>query len=98
MVIYFKMNEISEEIQRLQLKLLELEKKKESEEKNKTLMNPNFKVIEEILIEKKNNIKKNNYSKSAILARYYDQQMVMRLEPIYNILKIMDERLTKLEE
>jgi hypothetical protein len=40
----------------------------------------------------------NSYSKSVPLARYFDQQLITRLEAIYNILQTFDERLKKLEE
>ena len=43
-------------------------------------------------------IERNRYSKSVKLARYYDQQRVTYLEAIYNSLKIIDERLIKLEK
>ena len=57
----------------------------------------NFKVINDLLIEKTNNINSNKYSKSVPLARYYDQELVTHLEAIYNILQNVDNRLKKLE-
>ena len=56
-----------------------------------------FKIVPAVK-EKKTNITNNRYSKSVPLARYYDQQLVTQLEAIYNILQIIDERLTKLEQ
>ena len=94
------MSLVTEEIQQLQLRILELEKqKKEKDESDKkTSIDHNFKVINDLLTEKTTAINNNRYSKSVPLARYYDQELVTHLEAIYNILQIVDERLTKLEE
>jgi len=94
------MSSVSEEIQQLQIRILELEKqKKEKDENDKiTSIDHNFNVINDLLTEKKKNIKNNKYSKSVPLARYYDIELVTHLEAIYNILEIIDKRLTKLEE
>jgi hypothetical protein len=94
------MSSVTEEIQQLQLRILELEKqKKEKDESDKkTSIDHNFNVINDVLTEKKTAIDNNRYSKSVPLARYYDQQLVTHLEAIYNILQIVDERLKKLEE
>ena len=93
------MSSVTEEIQQLQLRILELEKqKKEKEESDKTSIDYNFNVISELLDKKKTAITNNRYSKAVPLARYYDQELVTHLEAIYNILHIIDDRLTKLEE
>ena len=94
------MSSVTEEIKQLQLRMLELEKqKKEKDESDKkTLINYNFKVIDDLLTEKKSAINNNKYSKSVPLARYYDQELVTHLEAIYNILQNVDERLRKIEE
>ena len=94
------MSSITEEIQQLQLRILELEKQqKEKDESDKnTSIENNFKVINDVLTEKKTAINNNRYSKSVPLAGYYDEQLVRRLEAIYNILQIVDERLKKIEE
>ena len=94
------MSSVPEEIQQLQLRILELEKqKKEKDESDKkTPIDHNFKVINDLLTEKKTTINNNRYSKSVPLARYYDQELVTHLEAIYNILQIVDERLKKLED
>ena len=94
------MSSVPEEIQQLQLRILELEKqKKEKDESDKkTSIDHNFKVINDLLTEKKTAINNNRYSKSVPLARYYDQKLVTHLEAIYNILQIVDERLKKLED
>jgi hypothetical protein len=94
------MSSITEEIQQLQLRILELEKqqKEKDESDKKTSIEHNLKVINDVLTEKKTAINNNRYSKSVPLARYYDQELVRHLEAIYNILQIVDERLKKLEE
>jgi hypothetical protein len=94
------MSSVTEEIQQLQVRILELEKqKKEKDESDKkTSIEHNFKVINDVLTEKKTAINNNRYSKSVPLARYYDQELVTHLEAIYNILQIVDERLKKLED
>jgi hypothetical protein len=94
------MSSVTEEIQQIQLRILELEKqqKEKDEFDKKTSIDHNFKVINDVLTEKKSAIKNNRYSKSVPLARYYDQKLVTHLEAVYNILQIVDERLKKLEE
>jgi len=94
------MSSVTEEIQQLQVRILELEKQKKEKDENdkKTSIDHNFKVINDLLTEKKTAINNNRYSKSVSLARYYDQELVTHLEAIYNILQIVDERLKKLEE
>ena len=77
---------------------MEKQQKEKDEGDKKTSIEHNFKVINDVLTEKKTNIKMNRYSKSIPLARYYDEQLVTRLEAIYNILQIVDERLKKIEE
>ena len=94
------MSSVTEEIQQLQLRILELEEqqKEKDESDKKTSIDHNFKVINDVLTEKKTAINNNRYSKSVPLARYYDQQLVTHLEAIHNILQNVDERLKKLEE
>jgi hypothetical protein len=85
----------TEEIQQLKLRLLELEKQ-EKDEIHKVNYN-SFKVINNLLTEKKNAIQRNRYSKSNPFAKYHDQETLTYLESFYNILQNMDERLKKLE-
>ena len=72
--------------------------KQKDESYKKTSIDHNFKVINDLLTEKKTAINNNRYSKSVPLAKYYDQELVTYLESIYNILQIIDERLKKLED
>ena len=77
------MHSVTDEIDQLQLKILELEKLKILElEKQKKLIDYNFNVINDILTEKKTSINNNRYSKSIPLARYNDEQLVIQLEAI----------------
>jgi len=94
------MSSVTEQIRQLQLRILELEKqqKEKDEIDKKTSIDHNFKVINDVLTEKKTAINNNRYSKSVPLARYYDQELVTHLEAVYNILQIVDERLKKIEE
>ena len=94
------MSSITEEIQHLQLRILELEKQKKEKDENdkKTSIDHNFNVINDLLTKKKTAITKNRYSKSVPLARYYDEELVTHLDAIYNILHILDDRLQKLEQ
>ena len=96
------MNTITKEIQQLQSKIIELEKQQKIQKQlvhdKKTSINHNFNILNDFLTDKKMRIERNRYSKSARLARYYDQQSVIYLEAIYNSLKIIDERLIKLEK
>ena len=93
------MSSITEEIQQLQVRILELEKQKKEKDENdkKTSIDHNFKVINDLLTEKKTLIK-SRYSREALLVGSYNQQLVTHLESIYNILQILDERLKKLED
>jgi hypothetical protein len=94
------MSSVTEEIQQLHLKILKLkkQKKEKDESDNKTSIDHNFKVINDVLTKKKIAINNDRYSRSVPLARYYDQELVTHLEACYNILQIVDERLKKLEE
>ena len=94
------MDSYAEEMKILKYRILELEKKKKKNDdfNKKTSIEHNFTVINEVLIDKVNDINNNSYSKSVPLARYYDQELVTRLDAIYNILQIIDERVKKLED
>ena len=98
------MNSIDTEIQQLQARIAELEKiKKESVESDsfKLIDNPsvadNLVIINNILKEKKQAIVNNRYSSAVPLARFYDQELVTRLEAIINILQQFNKRLIRLE-
>jgi len=91
---------ITDEIQHLQLRILQLEKQKKEEEESlskKESIDYNFEIISSVINDKKTAIKKNIYCKSSQLARYNDLLLVKHIEAIYNILKILDYRLSDLE-
>jgi hypothetical protein len=87
---------VHEEIEQTQLKILNLERQQNVKD-TKSSIHYNFNVINDVLNAKKNSIDTNRYS-GAQLARYYDQELVTHLEAMYNILQILDDRLSKLEE
>ena len=93
------MSSISDEITRLQLRMFELEKQQQIEKEtlNKTSISHNFATITDLLTKKKTAIKSNSYAKGVQLARYYDEELVTHLEAIYNILQILDTRLSNIE-
>ena len=98
------MNSIDTEIQQLQARIAELEKiKKESAESDSfklienTSVADNLNIINNILKEKKKAIVNNRYSSAVPLARFYDQELVTRLEAISNILQQFNKRLIRLE-
>jgi hypothetical protein len=91
---------ITNEIQHLQLRIIQLEKQKKEEEESlskKESIDYNFEIISGVINDKKTAIKKNIYCKSSQLARYNDLLLVKHLDAIYNILKILDDRLSDLE-
>jgi hypothetical protein len=57
-----------------------------------------LKNLEEIIDAKRKQIESNSYSKSIPLARFYDQEKLAFLEPIFNMLKNIQERLDVLEK
>jgi hypothetical protein len=93
------MSSISDEITRLQLRMFELEKQQQIEKEtlNKTSISYNFATITDLLAKKKTAITNNRYAKNVPLARYYDEELVTHLEAIYNILQILDTRLSNIE-
>jgi len=98
------MNSIDTEIQQLQARIAELEKiKKESAEAepfkliDSLSVADNLVIINNILKQKKQAIINNRYSTAVPLARFYDQELVTRLEAISNILQQFNKRLIRLE-
>lgn len=87
------------EIDELKLKIIELEKEQEQKDLiyKKTSIEYNLQVIEKTLEKINNDIIQNKYSKSIPLAKFYDEKLVSYLEPIYNLLKITNERLDNIE-
>jgi hypothetical protein len=116
------MSIFNDEIQKLQSRILELEKLKREEEihhsKKKESIEHNFKIINNILNNKKTfidnkrsyieNKYRENINKSDIdrimndknnkYGAYEEQQVFTYLEAIYNILQMLDKRLSNLED
>jgi len=82
---------------RLKLSTLEEQKRIETEREAEKKEFP-LKTLEDIIDEKKKKIERNNYSKSVPLAQFYDREKVAYLEPIFNMLKNIQERLEVLEK
>jgi hypothetical protein len=66
--------------------------KKEAEKKANSI-----EVLNVIINEKKKQIANNNYSRSLPLARFYDEEKVRYLEPIFYMLQDIQKRLAILE-
>ena len=56
-----------------------------------------LKILETIIDEKKKKIEANRYSKGAVLAQYYDIEKVAMLQPTFDMLKNIQQRLEILE-
>jgi hypothetical protein len=93
------MSQLDSEINALRIRLATLEEQKrvDSETASENKAFP-LKTLESIIDEKRKQIERNSYSKNIPLARFYDQEKLAFLEPIFNILKNIQERLDALEE
>jgi hypothetical protein len=88
--------DIELEVVRNRLTYLEKQKKNEEQKQIEKINNP-LKTFEMIIDEKRKQIDRNSYSKSIPLARFYDQEKLAMMEPIYHMLKNIQDRLTVLE-
>jgi hypothetical protein len=93
------MSQLDSELNALRIKLATLEEQKriESETASEKKAFP-LKALEGIIDEKRKKIERNSYSRCPPLARFYDQEKVEYLEPIFNMLKSIQERLDALEK
>jgi polyphosphate kinase len=82
------MSQLDSELNMLRIRLAALEEQKriELETASEKKAFP-LKTLEGILDEKRKKIERNSYSKSVPLARFYDQEKLAFLEPIFNMLK-----------
>jgi len=93
------MSQIENEINMLRNKLIGLEEQKRFEtEKEKEKRDNPLNVLKNIIDEKRRTINRNSYSKSIPLARFYDQEKLEMMEPIFNMLKDIQDRLEFLEK
>jgi hypothetical protein len=89
------MNTIDHELMILHAKIAELEEKKRRDEERKT--NP-IMILENFIEVKKQCVERNSYSNNLPLARKYDQEKILMIEPVLIVLKNLLERVAKLEE
>jgi hypothetical protein len=89
------MNSIDNQLMILHAKIAELEEKKrrEDERRNNPIM-----VLENFVEIKKQAVERNSYSNNLPLARKYDQEKILMIEPVLIVLKDLLERVAKLEE
>jgi len=89
------MNSIDNQLMILHAKIAELEEKKrrEDERRNNPIM-----VLENFVEIKKQAVERNSYSNNLPLARKYDQEKILMIEPVLIVLKNLLERVEKLEE
>jgi histidyl-tRNA synthetase len=93
------MSQIENEINMLRDRLNGLEEQKRIEnEKEKEKRDNPLNVLKNIIDEKRRTINNNSYSRSNALARYYDQEKLEMMEPIFNMLKDIKDRLEILEK
>lgn len=85
-----------EEIEGIHLRVFDSETQETEKQKNSPIKY-DFNVIDDVLNVKKNRIKNSKYG-AGPLEKLRDQQLVRYLEAIYNILRNVDDRLSKLEE
>ena len=90
---------IDDEIEALKNKLNELEKAKEAKEiyNNKNDINKNFDILNNSINNRIKSVKEDSYSKSCIVAKFIDKDMIDPLQAIFNILSILNDKLNKLE-
>ena len=93
------MSQIENEINKLRDRLNGLEEQKRIEtEKEKEKRDNPLNVLKNIIDEKRKRIERNSYSKSNAIDRYYDQEKLEMMEPIFNMLKDIKDRLEILEK
>jgi len=83
----------------IQDKIEELEKQKMLDELKYKESNINYNIerLDKFIQTTNNQINNGRYSKSYPLEKWNDQRIISYLTPIYNLLKITNERLDKIE-
>jgi len=93
------MSQFDNEINLLKQRIINLEEQKKIQEETELKKNGNtLGSLKVIIDDKRNQIQKNRYSKSVPLARFYDIEKLGYLEPIFNMLKDLNDRLDFLEK
>jgi hypothetical protein len=93
------MSQLEKELNLVRIRLAALEEQKRIEIENvkKKKAFP-LDTLEDIIIEKRKQIERNSYSKSLSLAKFYDEEKLAVLEPIFDMLKNIQERLVIIEK
>jgi polyhydroxyalkanoate synthesis regulator phasin len=92
--------ELENEIETLKTKLLELENKKQKEKEynERSNINRNLDVIQKGINERTGKINGNRYSKSCIVTKFVDMEMIPQLQAIHNLFVTLNERIDNLEK
>jgi uncharacterized coiled-coil protein SlyX len=89
--------DIDKQIEDYERKITELKAKKSELKQQSTDIDYNLKKLNDILLDKKQQINQNNYSKACISNKFTDMSLVSIIESIININKSLNDRLNKLE-
>jgi len=81
-----------------ELVALKKRQKTDEEEKNRNDMQLNLSILKKGIEKRKDQVRRNDYSKNCIVAKFIDTDMIPVLESIYNLLNIMDKRIATLED
>ena len=92
------MSQLDTELKLLRQRLAYLEEQKILEiERELQKKAHSLQVLDNFILDKKNRIQKNTYSRSVPLAAYYDSEKIAFLEPILNTLLDFQRRIEALE-
>ena len=94
------MDDIDKTIEELQSKLNELQriKMEQKEHEKKNDVEKNLDAVKDAYEHRKEKVSRDRYSKSCIVAKFIDRDMIGPLEAIYNVLNNLNDRIAKLEE
>jgi hypothetical protein len=95
------MSVFGEEIEKLQLRIVELEKQQQIEKEtlDKNSIPRNFTIITDLLNQRKPHIENGIavYPKNSHRDMINKNELVIQIEAIYNVLQILDARISKIE-
>jgi hypothetical protein len=92
------MSQLEKELNLVRIRLAALEEQKRIEIENVKKKAFPLDTLEDIIIEKRKKIEQGRYSKSMSLAKFYDEEKLAVLEPIFDMLKNIQERLVIIEK
>jgi hypothetical protein len=81
------MSKLEKELNLVRIRLAALEEQKRIEIENAKKKAFPLDTLEDIIIEKRKKIERNSYSKSLSLAKFYDEEKLAILEPIFDMLR-----------